>query len=58
MEFGITPSKLLNARERKVKLERAWPKFCGNLPDRLFFETDNDSKEEIVEIEIGNSPEK
>ena len=58
MESGITPSNLLLARIRSFKFGRVWPKFSGNLPDKLLLVTDKKTKEEILKIEVRNSPEK
>ena len=56
MESGIIPSNLLVAKERFLRFGRARPKYCGNLPDRLFFVTDKKTNEEMLKIEVGNSP--
>ena len=58
MELGITPSNLLLARNRFSIFGRSVPKFCVNLPDKLLLVTDKKTKEEMLKIEEGNSPEK
>lgn len=58
MELGITPSNLLLARNRFFIFGRSCPEFWVNLPDKLLLVTDKKTKEEILKIEVRNSPEK